>query len=36
MKAILLEVRAGTGGKDASLFAKDLVRMYTKFANRQG
>ena len=33
---ILLEVRAGTGGDEASLFAGDLVRMYQRFAERRG
>jgi peptide chain release factor 1 len=31
---ILLEVRAGTGGDEAALFAGDLLRMYTRFAER--
>ncbi len=31
-KNILLEVRAGTGGEEAALFAADLVRMYTRYA----
>ena len=31
-----LEIRAGTGGDEAALFAGDLLRMYTKFAERQG
>jgi peptide chain release factor 1 len=31
---ILLEVRAGTGGDEAGLFAGDLLRMYTRFAER--
>ncbi|MCP4675415.1 MAG: peptide chain release factor 1 [Deltaproteobacteria bacterium] len=31
-KNIILEVRAGTGGDEASLFAADLFRMYTRFA----
>lgn len=31
-KNIFLEVRAGTGGDEASLFAADLLRMYTRFA----
>jgi len=35
-KNILLEVRAGTGGGEASLFAADLVRMYTRYAERKG
>ncbi|MDX1669716.1 MAG: PCRF domain-containing protein, partial [Limnobacter sp.] len=33
---IILEVRAGTGGDEAALFAGDLMRMYTRFAERQG
>ncbi len=33
---IFLEVRAGTGGAEASLFAADLVRMYLRFAENQG
>lgn len=32
----LVEVRAGTGGDEASLFAADLVRMYTRFAETRG
>jgi peptide chain release factor 1 len=32
---IILEVRAGTGGDEASLFAGDLVRMYQKYAIRR-
>ena len=32
----IVEIRAGTGGGEASLFAADLVRMYFKFAERQG
>ena len=35
-KNILLEIRAGTGGDEAGLFAGDLFRMYTKFAEKQG
>lgn len=31
-QAIILEVRAGTGGNEAGLFASDLYRMYTRFA----
>ena len=31
-KNVLVEIRAGTGGDDASIFAGDLFRMYTKFA----
>jgi peptide chain release factor 1 len=32
----LLEIRAGTGGDEASLFAADLLRMYTRFAEARG
>jgi peptide chain release factor 1 len=31
-----LEIRAGTGGDEAALFAGDLLRMYVKYADRQG
>ena len=33
---VVLEIRAGTGGDEASLFAGDLFRMYERFANLQG
>ncbi len=33
---ILLEIRAGTGGDEAALFASDLLRMYRRFAEREG
>ena len=33
---IIVEIRAGTGGDEASLFAGDLLRMYTRFAERKG
>jgi peptide chain release factor 1 len=33
---VMLEIRAGTGGDEASLFAGDLFRMYERFANLQG
>jgi peptide chain release factor 1 len=33
---IVLELRAGTGGDEASLFAADLARMYQRFAERRG
>jgi len=33
---IFLEVRAGTGGDEAAIFAGDLARMYTRYAERQG
>ena len=32
----IVEVRAGTGGDEAALFAADLYRMYTRFAERRG
>lgn len=32
----ILEIRAGTGGDEASLFAGDLYRMFTRYAERQG
>ncbi|MDH5632063.1 MAG: peptide chain release factor 1 [Gammaproteobacteria bacterium] len=35
-KNIFLEVRAGTGGDEAALFAGDLFRMYSHFAEKQG
>jgi peptide chain release factor 1 len=34
-KNVFLEIRAGAGGDEAALFAADLVRMYTKYAERQ-
>lgn len=33
---IILEIRAGTGGDEASLFAGDLARMYQKYAQKKG
>lgn len=33
-KNVILEVRAGTGGEEAALFAADLLRMYTRYAER--
>jgi len=33
---IIIEIRAGTGGLEASLFAADLYRMYTKYADKKG
>lgn len=33
---VLVEVRAGTGGEEAALFASDLFRMYTRYAERVG
>ena len=35
-KNVVLEIRAGTGGDEAGLFAGTLFRMYTRFAERQG
>lgn len=35
-KNVILEVRAGTGGEEAALFASDLFRMYTKYAELKG
>ena len=35
-KNVVLEIRAGTGGDEAALFAGDLFRMYTRYAERQG
>lgn len=35
-KNIMLEIRAGTGGDEASIWAGDLVRMYTRYAQSQG
>ncbi len=35
-KNAILEIRAGTGGDEASLFAGDLFRMYSKFCERKG
>lgn len=34
-KNVILEIRAGTGGEEAALFAADLWRMYTRFAERR-
>ena len=33
---VILEIRAGTGGEEAALFAADLFRMYSKYAERKG
>ncbi len=35
-KNVMLEIRAGTGGDEAALFAADLLRMYTRHAERRG
>jgi len=34
-KNVILEIRAGTGGDEASLFAADVLRMYARYAERQ-
>lgn len=34
-KNVLIEIRAGTGGEEAALFAAELLRMYTKYAERR-
>src|SRR3989344_1501775 len=34
--AIIMEIRPGTGGEEASLFAGDLFRMYTRYAEQKG
>lgn len=35
-KNVFAEIRAGTGGEEAAIFAMDLFRMYTRYAERQG
>ncbi len=35
-KNVIVEIRAGTGGDEASIFAGDLYRMYTKYADKKG
>ena len=35
-KDVILEVKAGEGGEESALFAGDLLRMYLRFAERQG
>ena len=35
-RSVIIEVRAGTGGEEASLFAADLFRMYARYAERRG
>jgi peptide chain release factor 1 len=35
-KNVILEIRAGAGGDEAALFASDLFRMYTRYAEKQG
>jgi peptide chain release factor 1 len=35
-KDVIMEIRAGTGGEEAALFAADLFRMYSRYAERKG
>ncbi len=35
-KDVIMEIRAGAGGEEASLFAADLFRMYTRYAEKKG
>src|SRR5690606_39282664 len=35
-KNVIVEIRAAAGGEEAALFAADLFRMYTRYAERQG
>jgi peptide chain release factor 1 len=35
-KNVIMEIRAGTGGEEAALFAADLFRMYLRYAERKG
>jgi peptide chain release factor 1 len=35
-KNVILEIRAGTGGDEATLFAAEIMRMYARFSDRQG
>jgi peptide chain release factor 1 len=35
-RSVVLEIRAGTGGDEAALFASDLFRMYSRYAERRG
>lgn len=35
-KNVIMEIRAGTGGEEAALFAHDLFRMYSRYAEEQG
>src|SRR5580704_10922569 len=36
LKNVVLEIRGGTGGDEAALFAGELFRMYSRYAERQG
>lgn len=35
-KNVVMEIRSGTGGEEACLFARDMLRMYTRYAERHG
>ncbi|NCB09081.1 MAG: PCRF domain-containing protein, partial [Bacteroidia bacterium] len=35
-KPVIMEIRAGTGGEEAALFAADLFRMYSRYADTMG
>ena len=35
-RSVIVEIRAGAGGEEAALFARDLFRMYSKYAQEQG
>ena len=35
-KNVILEIRAGTGGDEAALFASDLFRMYQRYSEKKG
>jgi peptide chain release factor 1 len=35
-KSVIMEVRAGTGGEEAALFAAEIFRMYTRYAEKRG
>ena len=35
-KSVLIEIRAGTGGEEAALFAGELLRVYSRYAERRG
>jgi len=36
IESIIIEIRAGTGGREAALFAQDLFRMYNRYADNKG
>ncbi len=36
MESVIMEIRAGVGGEEAALFVRDLFKMYSKYAARQG